>query len=141
MLARLTRISEEFNIAVVYSPCFLIVSEYKLTRFASQPRSGKFSFALLSSAVNIILEHRQIQVLRACLLVQPIRNQSVRPFSVHSSLADVLLGGHVLSHASTTRISLRKARGEERIAKLADSPDQPESEASYKIASGGIADV
>jgi meiotic recombination protein DMC1 len=32
------------------------------------------------------------------------------------------IGGHVLAHASHTRILLRKGRGEERVAKLQDSP-------------------
>lgn len=32
------------------------------------------------------------------------------------------------AHASATRVYLRKGRGEERVAKLADSPDQPEGE-------------
>lgn len=32
------------------------------------------------------------------------------------------IGGHVLAHASTTRILLRKGRGEERVAKVMDSP-------------------
>lgn len=31
-------------------------------------------------------------------------------------------GGHVMAHASTTRLLLRKGRGEERVAKLMDSP-------------------
>ncbi|KAK9729100.1 Meiotic recombination protein dmc1 [Basidiobolus ranarum] len=39
------------------------------------------------------------------------------------------IGGHILAHASTTRLSLRKGRGEQRIAKIADSPDMPEAEA------------
>lgn len=30
------------------------------------------------------------------------------------------IGGHILAHASTTRISLRKGRGEIRIAKIYD---------------------
>lgn len=32
-------------------------------------------------------------------------------------------------------------RAEERVAKLVDSPDQPESEASYKLVEGGWDDV
>lgn len=32
------------------------------------------------------------------------------------------VGGHVLAHASTTRVLLRKGRGEERVAKVQDSP-------------------
>ncbi|KAG9098999.1 Meiotic recombination protein dmc1 [Ceratobasidium sp. UAMH 11750] len=51
------------------------------------------------------------------------------------------IGGHILSHASATRIMLRKGRGEERVAKLVDSPDRPESEGSYKLDEGGWADV
>lgn len=48
------------------------------------------------------------------------------------------IGGHVLAHASTTRIYLRKGRGETRVAKIYDSPDFPESEAIYSITEGGI---
>lgn len=32
------------------------------------------------------------------------------------------VGGHILAHASTTRVLLRKGRGEERVAKIMDSP-------------------
>lgn len=48
------------------------------------------------------------------------------------------IGGHVLAHASTTRIYLRKGKGETRIAKIYDSPELPENEAMYAITSGGI---
>ncbi|KAG2230282.1 hypothetical protein INT48_001524, partial [Thamnidium elegans] len=51
------------------------------------------------------------------------------------------VGGHILAHASSTRIYLRKGRGDERVAKLFDSPDMPESEASFSIMSGGIVDT
>ncbi|KAG9314022.1 Rad51-domain-containing protein [Chiua virens] len=51
------------------------------------------------------------------------------------------IGGHILSHSSATRIFLRKGRAEERVAKLVDSPDRPESEASYKLDEGGWSDV
>ncbi|XP_065183788.1 meiotic recombination protein DMC1/LIM15 homolog [Sycon ciliatum] len=51
------------------------------------------------------------------------------------------IGGHILAHASTTRLSLRKGRGEVRIAKIYDSPDMPESEASFALTSGGVADA
>lgn len=51
------------------------------------------------------------------------------------------IGGHILAHASTTRIALRKGRGEIRIAKIYDSPDQPENEATFAITAGGITDA
>ncbi|KAL7780278.1 hypothetical protein CFE70_010300 [Pyrenophora teres f. teres 0-1] len=47
------------------------------------------------------------------------------------------VGGHILAHASATRILLRKGRGEERVAKIQDSP---EKEATYIITNGGIND-
>ncbi|CCE86082.1 Piso0_005731 [Millerozyma farinosa CBS 7064] len=50
------------------------------------------------------------------------------------------VGGHILAHASATRILLRKGRGEERVAKLQDSPDMPERECVYVIGEGGIKD-
>ncbi|XP_077407394.1 meiotic recombination protein DMC1/LIM15 homolog isoform X2 [Vanacampus margaritifer] len=51
------------------------------------------------------------------------------------------IGGHILAHASTTRLSLRKGRAEMRIAKIFDSPDMPENEATFAITAGGIADA
>lgn len=48
------------------------------------------------------------------------------------------VGGHILAHASTTRLALRKGRNETRVAKIYDSPDMPEAEATYAISIGGI---
>ncbi|KAL9560385.1 Meiotic recombination protein dmc1 [Mucor atramentarius] len=90
MLSRLTKISEEYNIAVF------------LTNQVSSDPGGGMTFVA----------------------------DPKKP-----------VGGHVLAHASSTRVYLRKGRGEERVAKLFDSPDMPESEASYAINSGGIIDI
>ncbi|BBN19793.1 meiotic recombination protein DMC1 [Marchantia polymorpha subsp. ruderalis] len=49
-------------------------------------------------------------------------------------------GGHVLAHAATVRLSLRKGKGEQRICKVFDAPNLPESEAVFQIAAGGIID-
>eukprot|EP01065_Artemidia_motanka_P039643 TRINITY_DN4870_c0_g1_i1.p1 TRINITY_DN4870_c0_g1~~TRINITY_DN4870_c0_g1_i1.p1 ORF type:complete len:287 (+),score=59.13 TRINITY_DN4870_c0_g1_i1:280-1140(+) len=51
------------------------------------------------------------------------------------------VGGHVVAHASTTRLSLRKGRAEQRIVKIYDSPSLPEAEAVYAIGSEGIVDA
>jgi meiotic recombination protein DMC1 len=51
------------------------------------------------------------------------------------------IGGHILGHASTTRLALRKGRGDERIAKIADSPCLPEAEATFRISDQGISDA
>ena len=46
-----------------------------------------------------------------------------------------------MAHASTTRLSLRKGKGEQRIVKVYDSPSLPEAEAVFQITNGGIADA
>lgn len=51
------------------------------------------------------------------------------------------IGGHIMAHASTTRLYLRKGRGETRICKIYDSPSLPESEAMFAITQQGIADA
>jgi len=50
------------------------------------------------------------------------------------------VGGHVVAHASTTRIMFRKGRDNERIAKIIDSPNMPEAEARFLITERGVAD-
>ena len=50
------------------------------------------------------------------------------------------IGGNIIAHASTTRLYLRKGRGENRICKIYDSPCLPESEAVFSICNEGIAD-
>ncbi|XP_015171660.1 PREDICTED: DNA repair protein RAD51 homolog A [Polistes dominula] len=51
------------------------------------------------------------------------------------------IGGNIIAHASTTRLYLRKGRGETRICKIYDSPCLPESEAMFAINADGIGDV
>ena len=51
------------------------------------------------------------------------------------------IGGHILAHFSTTRLALRKGRGEQRIMKIYDSPCLPEGDAVYEICAKGIQDA
>lgn len=51
------------------------------------------------------------------------------------------IGGHVMAHSSTTRLYLRKGRGDQRVCKIYDSPCLPESEAVYCIGDNGISDA
>ncbi|TRY70894.1 hypothetical protein TCAL_04459 [Tigriopus californicus] len=51
------------------------------------------------------------------------------------------IGGNIMAHASTTRLSFRKGRGEQRICKIYDSPCLPESEAVFAINADGIGDA
>lgn len=50
------------------------------------------------------------------------------------------IGGHIIAHASTTRLYLRKGRADSRVCKIVDSPFLPESEATFAITNGGVND-
>lgn len=50
------------------------------------------------------------------------------------------IGGHVLAHAATFRLYVRKSKGEKRIIKLIDSPCLPEGETVFTVTSEGIRD-
>lgn len=51
------------------------------------------------------------------------------------------IGGNIMAHSSTTRLSLRKGRGNTRVCKIFDSPCLPESEAIFAITEEGINDA
>ena len=50
------------------------------------------------------------------------------------------IGGNIVAHASTTRISLRKGSKNTRVAKIYDSPNLPEDECQFSITNEGITD-
>jgi len=51
------------------------------------------------------------------------------------------MGGNILAHASTTRLFLKKGKGEQRVCKIYDSPSVPEGEAIYQLSEGGVIDA
>jgi DNA repair protein RadA len=50
------------------------------------------------------------------------------------------IGGHIVGHASTYRLYLRKSKANTRIARLIDSPNLPEGEAVFKLTEKGLED-
>jgi DNA repair protein RAD51 len=51
------------------------------------------------------------------------------------------IGGNIMAHSSTTRLKLRKGRGENRVMKVIDSPTLPESDAEFALSDGGVVDA
>jgi DNA repair protein RAD51 len=51
------------------------------------------------------------------------------------------IGGNIMAHATTTRIYVKKGRGDTRIAKIVGSPCLPERDATYAIGVEGIIDA
>ncbi len=50
------------------------------------------------------------------------------------------IGGNIVGHTATFRISLRRSKGEKRIARLIDSPAYPEGEVVIQITEDGVRD-
>ncbi len=50
------------------------------------------------------------------------------------------VGGHIIAHASTYRLYLRKSKATKRIARLIDSPSMPEGEAVFNVTEKGVED-
>jgi len=50
------------------------------------------------------------------------------------------IGGHIVGHASTYRLYLRKGKKNSRVAKLIDSPNLPDNETVFFITSYGVSD-
>jgi len=51
------------------------------------------------------------------------------------------IGGHVVAHASTFRVYLRKGKKGSRVAKLVDSPSLAEGECNFYVETNGLKDI
>ena len=51
------------------------------------------------------------------------------------------IGGHIVAHASTFRIYLRKGKKGSRVAKLIDAPNLADGEASFFVETAGLKDI
>ncbi|MHA1301606.1 MAG: DNA repair and recombination protein RadA [Candidatus Helarchaeota archaeon] len=84
--------------------------------------------------------HKLLQIAEAYNLAVYITNQVMAAPGIFFGDPTQPVGGHVLAHASTYRIYVRKSKGNKRIARLVDSPCLPEREAVFVIDEQGIKD-
>ena len=75
-----------------------------------------------------VREHHYVHVLDICIvfLLPQVSDPSGGAMFVADPKKPV--GGHVLAHASTIRISLRKGKGEQRLMKVVDAPNLREAQ-------------
>jgi DNA repair protein RadA len=50
-------------------------------------------------------------------------------------------GGHIMGHAATVRIYLRKGKGDQRVMRIVDAPNLAEGECIFTITEGGIGEA
>ena len=122
-----------FALVVVDSATALYRTDYsgRSELAARQMHLGKF----LRSLTNIAEEFGVAVVLTNQVVASP----DAGPMAGIDAKKPI--GGHIMAHASTTRLSFRKGKGEQRIVKIYDSPCLPESETVFGIYEDGIADV
>ena len=75
-----------------------------------------------------LLEHHYVLKLCIVFLLPQVSDPSGGAMFVADPKKPV--GGHVLAHASTIRISLRKGKGEQRLMKVVDAPNLREAQRS-----------
>ena len=51
------------------------------------------------------------------------------------------IGGHIVAHASTFRVYLRKGKKGSRVAKLVDAPNLADGECNFFVETGGLKDA
>lgn len=100
---------------------------------------GRESLALRQQKLNRHM-HELNRIASAYNIAVYVTNQVMARPDVFWGDATAPVGGHILSHASTHRIYLRKSKGNLRIAKVTDSPCLPEAEAVFSITENGIKD-
>ncbi|PIO00230.1 DNA repair and recombination protein RadA [archaeon CG10_big_fil_rev_8_21_14_0_10_43_11] len=69
-----------------------------------------------------------------------VTNQVMSRPDIFFGNPDKAVGGHILAHAATFRVYVRKSKGTKRIARLIDSPSLPEAEAVFTVDTPGIRD-
>lgn len=159
MLSRLTKISEEFNVAVYmtnqgnsYCHGIFDLVVCSLIQKASHLNLGLDSVFNLISRPSIpnVFSNSFISGSRIELVISAsVGKLATQQFELLLNyfiwlLAAVIAdpgggvfisdpkkpaGGHVLAHAATIRLMFRKGKGEQRVCKVFDAPNLPEAEA------------
>ena len=115
----------------------LIIVDSLIAHFRSE-YPGRELLAPRQQALNKHL-HKLKRLCTAFNAAAVITNQvSATPDSAYGPRAPQPVGGNILGHAAHTRIYLRKARNNLRIAKIVASPFLPEGEAPFRITDRGI---
>ena len=168
--ARLTQIAERYGLDpndvldnVAYARAFNSDHQSTLLNQASALMSeSRYALLIVDSATALYrtdysgrgeLSARQMHMAKFLRSIQRladeygvavvITNQVVAQVDGAASFAGPTskpIGGNIMAHASTTRLSFRKGRGENRICKIYDSPNLPEAEAQFSITEQGVND-
>lgn len=165
---RVAQIAQRFNLDpervldnILYARAYTVEHQFQLlTLIAAKMTEEPFSLLVVDSIMALfrvdysgrgeLSERQQVLGKMMSRLMKLAEQFNVAVYITNQVMADPgggttfvadpkkPIGGHVLAHASTTRLYLRKGRGEQRICKIFDSPCLPESEATFQLGAGGV---
>lgn len=107
------QIAEEFNVAVLVTNQVLLLTPVLYN--SHQP------FPFYGDQYQVICEIGQCARFWGVMVGQVLSDPSGGAMFVSDPKKPV--GGHVMAHASTVRLSVRKGKAEQRICKVVDSPN------------------
>ncbi|XP_952849.1 meiotic recombination (DMC1-like) protein, putative [Theileria annulata] len=125
LLSNLLKIAQQFNIAIVLTNHVISEPSGNLS-FISNPTKPGFHYGACSHGSQY---HYLVIPVRGSLIPEGVPLTPERA----STVMEYLAGGNVIGHASTCRLSLRKGKGNQRICKVYDSPNLPESECIFEL--------
>lgn len=123
--------NEKFALLVVDSATNLYRTDFS---GRGELSARQMSLAKFLRNLQRLADEHQVAVVLTNQVVAKVDN------SFGGGMDKIPIGGHIMAHASQTRLYLRKGAKENRICKIYDSPNLPEAEATYSITDAGISD-
>jgi len=117
----------------------LVVVDSLISHFRSE-YIGRENLAERQQRLNNYL-HKLLRLAEIYNLAVVVTNQAQANPNAFFGNPNRPAGGHILAHACTHRVMLRKSKGAKRIAHIFDSPYIPERECVFRISEKGIEDV
>lgn len=118
----------------------LVIVDSMISHFRGE-YLGRESLAERQQLLNQNL-HKLLRLSEAYNLAVVVTNQvQAIPAQVYGANPNRPAGGHIMAHACTHRVYIKRGKGGTRKARVIDSPYLPESEASFLITAKGIEDA
>jgi DNA repair protein RadA len=101
---------------------------------------GREDLSMRQQVLNQYL-HKLLRLAEAYNIAVVVTNQVQANPVVFYGSPERPAGGHVMAHACTHRVHIKRGKGGTRVAKVIDSPYLPEAKASFIITAKGIEDT
>ncbi len=120
-------------------PIKLVIVDSLMSHFRSD-FSGRSMLADRQQKLNRHM-HDLLKLAEVNNLAVYVTNQVMAKPDVFFGDPTVAVGGHIVAHASSVRIYLRKGKKGTRVARVIDAPHLPDSEAIFVVTQDGVRDV